>query len=275
MNSMSRIFMIIIFILFSGKAFSQYGMPMKLYHPEKMKQTETIVILDYKEPLNKDIEMDFVIALQNVWKITEFRVMAIDEVMENFGNLNNKDFKNPQYSFIYLVYGHSNGTSHPQDRRMILSYFLHEKAHRSTIDPVTAIAQSEFNYDIFDREAGLRKDLELLQAQVEQGAFVTSETADPSIKEKTLYIPANLMEKGSEEKLKIYPYKYKIVSKEELSKAIKTRQPNLCFIEQTNIELPMMTVIDIETGKALYHAKAADPIVGFVQDIKSLKKSLH
>jgi hypothetical protein len=82
------------------------------------------------------------------------------------------------------------------------------------------------------------------------------------------------MEKGIEEKLKIYPFKYQIVSKAELSKAIKEKRAGVCFIEQTNMDVPMMTVIDIETGTPLFHGEGAEPVSGFVQDLKTLKKSI-
>jgi hypothetical protein len=113
-----------------------------------------------------------------------------------------------------------------------------------------------------------------LQAQVEAGYFVKGEVADPVIKTKILYIPDGFMQKGSEEKLKIYPYKYKIVSKEVLSYVIKTKPDSICFIEQTNLDSPMMTVIDVGSGKPLFHTKAGAPVVGFIDDIKSLKKAL-
>jgi hypothetical protein len=275
MSLYTRIFSITaLFLLFSGKTFCQYGISMTLYHVEKMKQTETILILDYADPHNKNIDLTLNKAMLKVWKSNQFQVMNKEEAMSNYRNLNNKDFRNPQYSFIYITYGTSAYGNHPTDRRMILTYFLTEKATRNPTDPVTAIAQSELNYDLYDLESGLIKDLQLLQSQIESGVFAKAEAADPSIKLKTLYIPVSFMQKGSEEKLKIYPYKYKIVSKEVLSYVIKTKPDSLCFIEQTNIDSPMMTVIDLGTGKPLYHAKAGPPVVGFIDDIKSLKKSL-
>jgi hypothetical protein len=269
-----RVSIIVIIMLSSMKVFSQYGTPMKLFHTEKIKQTQTIVIVDYKEKLNKGIDDALSRAMAKVWKITTYQVLDKEEVISNYGNFKNTNLKNPLYSFIYITYGGSSDGNQPNDRRMILSFILTEKGSRNLTDPVTAIAQSEFNYDIYDRDAGLIKDLKLMQAQVENGFFVKDESADPSIKEKTLYIPVNLMEKGTEDKLKIYPYPYKIVSKDELSKAIKEHLPNLCFIEQTNIELPMMTVIDIETGRPLYHGQAGIAVTGFIQDLKLLKKCL-
>jgi hypothetical protein len=271
---MTKFFIAVLFLFSVEKVFSQYGLQMTLYHPDKIKQTETILILDYSDPHNKNMELPISKAMIKVWKSNPFQVMSKEEAISNYGNLNNKDFRNPQYSFIFITYGTSTYNNHPTDRRMILTYFLGDKGKRNLTDPVTAIAQSELNYELYDLEAGLIKDLQLLQTQVASGVFVKTEAADPIIKQKTLCIPHSFMQKGTEEKLKIYPYKYKFVSKEVLSNAIRSRNDTLCFIEQTNVDLPMMTVIDIATGKALFHGKAGPPVVGFIDDIKSLKKSL-
>src|SRR4051812_9001879 len=119
MSTFSRAIFFILFLFLSGKTFAQYGIPMTLYHPDKIKQTETILILDYKDPHNKNIELTISKAMIRVWKSNSFQVMSRSEAIDNFRNLNNPDFRNPQYSFIYINYGTSAYGNRPTDRRMI------------------------------------------------------------------------------------------------------------------------------------------------------------
>lgn len=262
----------LLFLLLFGMviSYAQYGVT-ALVKPEMVKNTETIVVVDYDLPENRSIEEPLEKALKKAWKVSPYKIMDKNAVLSNI----KKYYKSSSYSFLFIQYDKINKYGfQPFDRSLLLSLTITNKADAGVTPQVTALAKSELNYDICDLESELIKDLWILQDQINTGGFKFTD-ASALMKTRTLLIPASLVGKMTKEEIaKEYPYPFQIVSKEELSKAILDQTPNTCFVEHTNIPQPMMTVVDIPSTKVLYHGAGEVPIYGFGRTLKILKDKI-
>lgn len=268
---MKKIFVSFLLLTNSFMLLAQYG-TLELIKPEVVKSTETIVVVDYELPENKGLEAPLEAAMEKAWKISPYKVMARKALLSNI----KRYYKSSGYSFIFIQYEKINKYGfQPRNRNLLLTLAINNQGDPGAAPPVTALAKSELNYDICNPEAELVKDLWLLQDQVTNGAYRFA-MADPALKTRTLLIPVSYIGKMTEEELAAeYPYPFKVVTKEELSKAILEQTPNTCFVEHTNIPAPTVTVIDIPTGKALYQGTGEVPIYGFGRTLKILKDKVN
>jgi hypothetical protein len=257
---------IISFLTIHTFSYSQYGVT-ALVKPEKVKSTETIIVIDFGLPENKEIEEPLEKALKKTWTISGYKIMHKKAVLANIKQYNKSD-----YSFIYVQYDKiiKYGIS-TIDRTLLLTYAINNSAEPGSLPPVTAMAKTELNYDICNLEAELIKDFGILQDQVKKGLYKFGD-ADPVIKERTMLIPVTLLGKMTAAEIaKVYTYKFQIVNKEELSEAIINKSPGTCFIEHTHVPQSMITVSDIGSGEVLYQGVAEAPVYGFGKALKTLK----
>jgi hypothetical protein len=263
---MKNLVFILLFVLFSHLTYSQYGLT-SLVKPEKVKSTETIIIVDFSLPENKEIEEPLENALKKTWTYSSYKIMHKKAVLANI-----KQYNKSSYSFIYIQYEKiiKYGVQNV-DRTLLLTYAINSLAEPGNSPPVTAIARTELNYDILNTEAELVKGFRMLQDQLKKGVYKFGD-ADPLIKGRTLLIPVALPGKMTAQEIaRVYPYPFQIVSKEELSNSVINRTPNTCFIEHTHIPQSIITVTDIDTGEVLYQGVAEAPVYGFGKALKTLK----
>jgi hypothetical protein len=205
----------------------------------KFYQTKTLAILED----NPIAQYNFVIKefMQKEWKLTPFDFIKYS------------DFEakrmDPQYSFIML-----NEVSFDKDKSLTKYVFIslmlggNEKIVSNMPDlcPVP-LAYAEVDEDSYDYK--IQTILRFIQNHVElihkkpkvigTNMFKYYNDNMGSVKNKTLYlIPEELSKDcNTEEKIqKLYPYKFKLVTREEVSKAIDAKDSTVVFLHKVGPE---------------------------------------
>jgi hypothetical protein len=235
---MKRILTGFIFLVLCGIAISQNYVPSK----EDVKAfftTKTLVVLE-DNPL---MEYNYIIkdVMKKEWTITDYDFISSGEF--------EKKRKDPQYSFIYMaeVTFESDKTDAVY-RFMHLSlggdYFRMNEMPDIVAVPLAYYDVEEDNYDyklallvrFMQNHAILVRDHpEIMSANV----FKHYNDSIRDIKDKTLYVLENELspDVNSAARIKkIYPYKFKIATKEEIAQAIDDRNPDVVFLHKVGPE---------------------------------------
>lgn len=206
---------------------------------ENFYQTKTLVVLED----NPMAEYNFVIRefMQKEWKLTPYDFITYSEFEEKR--------MDPQYSFILL-----NQVRFDKDKSLAKYTFLslvlggNEPIVSNMPDlcPVP-IAYAEVNEDHYNYK--FQTILRFMQQHVETirsnpkliktNMFKIYNDNLGSVKEKTLYLIKDELapDCNTESKIKkVYPYRFKIVTREEVSKAIDERNPDVVFLHKVGPE---------------------------------------
>ena len=224
--------------LVGGAAFSQQYVPSKAdidaFYP-----TKTLVVLE-DNPL---LEYNYIIKdiMAKEWTITDYDFISSGEFEEKR--------KDPQYSFIYQAQvTFENDNTDAAYRFLHLSlggdYFRMNEMPDIVAVPLAYYSVEEDNYAyklavlirFMQNHAKLVKEHpEIVSANV----FKHYNDNIRDIRDKTLYLLENEISKdvNSAARIKkVYPYAFKIATKEEIEKAIEERNPDVVFLHKVGPE---------------------------------------
>lgn len=221
-------------------------------------KTKTLVVLE-DNPL---MEYNYIIKdiMKQEWNITEYDFITSKEFEEKR--------KDPQYSFLFMtLVTFENDKTDAQYRFVHLSlggnYFRLNQMPDIASVPVAYFDVEEDSYAyklgimlrfIQNHAILLRDHPEIMSANVLE--YYNKNIRD--IKDKTLYVLENELTKevNSVARIKsIYPYKFKIVTKEEIEEAIKERNENIVFLHKVG---PEGTKLDARCYKIIIGAGDAN-----------------
>lgn len=221
-------------------------------------KTKTLVVLE-DNPL---MEYNYIIKdiMKQEWNITEYDFITSKEFEEKR--------KDPQYSFLFMtLVTFENDKTDAQYRFVHLSlggnYFRLNQMPDIASVPVAYFDVEEDSYAyklgimlrfIQNHAILLRDHPEIMSANVLE--YYNKNIRD--IKDKTLYVLENELTKdvNSVARIKsVYPYKFKIVTKEEIEEAIKERNENIVFLHKVG---PEGTKLDARCYKIIIGAGDAN-----------------
>jgi hypothetical protein len=201
--------------------------------------TKTLVVL----PDNPLLEYNYIIkeVMDQEWNITEFDYISFKE----FEELR----KDPQYSFLYMSQvTFENDKTDARYRFLHLSlggdYFRKDQMPDIASVPLAYYSVEEDNYTyklailvrfIQNHALLIKEKPEIVSANVLQ--HYNDNIKD--IKQKTLYVLEEELsnEVNSTARIKkVYPYKFRIVTKEDITEAIKNRDPDVVFLHKVGPE---------------------------------------
>ena len=219
--------------------------------------TKTMVVL----PENPLLEYGYIIreVMDQEWKITEYEFITNDK----FEELR----KDPQYSFLYMSQvTFENDKTDARYRFLHLSlggdYFRMDQMPDIASVPLAYYSVEEENYTyklailvrfIQNHAILIRDQPEIISANVLN--HYNDNMKD--IKGKTLYILEEELAPGVNSTArikKIYPYNFRIVTKEEITEAIKNRDENIVFLHKVG---PEGTKLDARCYKVIIGAADA------------------
>ncbi len=247
------------------------------------KKSATLLVLDDD---NMTEYNDVIKACMNTfWKITPFEVINVNDF--------EKKRKDPKYSFIILSEA---SIKHFNDfyNFNILNFVL--GCSTGTIDDMPDLGSVPLSYVDVDEESYLYKmgafllymQLNITNSALNENIKVQNlkDVCSPELKNKELwFVKEDLAnEVNTIEKIKkIYPYTVKIVSTEEIEKAINEKNPNVAFLHKVGPEDPeknygycMNFIITAKEGQLLYandhKIEANEPDAFLAKDFKKMAK---
>lgn len=206
---------------------------------EKFYLTKTLVVLDD----NPMAEYNFVIKdfMKKEWKLTQYDFIKQNEFEEKR--------MDPQYSFILL-----NSVMFDKDKSLAKYTFLslvlggNEKIVSDMPDfcPVpiayTNVEQDHYNYKFQTILRFMQNHVETMHKypkMIKTNMFKFYNDSIGDVKDKTLYFIKEELapDCNTEAKIKkVYPHKFKIVTREEVSKAIDESNPDVVFLHKVGPE---------------------------------------
>lgn len=206
---------------------------------ERFYQTKTLVVLED----NPIAEYNFVIRpfMEKEWKLTPYDFIKYSEFEQKR--------MDPQYSFILL-----NQVMFDKDKSLAKYTFLslvlggNEKiaANMPDLCPVpiayTGVDEDSYNYKFQTILRFMQNHVELIKANpkmIKTNMFKYYNDNTGDVKDKTLYLVKEELapECNTEAKIKkVYPYKFKLVTREEVSKAIDESNPDVVFLHKVGPE---------------------------------------
>lgn len=220
--------------------------------------TKTMVVL-LDNPL---LEYNMVIkdVMEQEWNITEFEFINFSQ----FEELR----KDPQYSFLYM-----SQVTFEHDKTDARYRFLHLSlgGNYFRMDQMPDIASVPLAYYSVEEDNYIYK-LAILVRFIQQHALLIRERPEivsanvlqhyndnmKDIKEKTLYLLEEELapDVNSTARIKkVYPYKFRIVTKEDITEAIKNRDENVVFLHKVG---PEGTKLDARCYKVIIGAADAN-----------------
>ncbi|MBN2274971.1 MAG: hypothetical protein JXR41_13970 [Bacteroidales bacterium] len=254
---MKKIFAGLVILLLGGKVFSQSYVPSR-EDINAFYTTKTLVVLE-DNPL---LEYNYIIKeiMKQEWTITEYDFISSAEFEEKR--------KDPQYSFIYQAQvTFENDNTDAAYRFLHLSlggdYFRMNEMPDIVAVPLSYYSVEEDNYAyklavllrfMQNHALLIRDNPEILSANV----FKHYNDNIKDIQDKTLYILENELSKdvNSAARIKkVYPYKFRIATKEEIEEAIEERNPDVVFLHKVG---PEGTKLDARCYKVIIGAADAN-----------------
>ncbi len=201
--------------------------------------TKTLVVL----PDNPLLEYNYVIkeVMEQEWEITDYDFISFSEFEE-------KRF-DPKYSFLYMTQ-----VSFEQDKTDARYRFIHlslggDYFRMNQMPDIASVPVAYYNVEeeYYGYKLGIlvrfiQNHVKLIKEQPEIISANVFKHYNDNIKDirgKTLYLLENELAKeiNSAARIKkIYPYKFQIVTKEEIEEAIKERRDNVVFLHKVGPE---------------------------------------
>jgi len=206
---------------------------------EKFYQTKTMVVLDD----NPMAEYNFVIKdfMKKEWKLTQFDYIKKSEFEEKR--------MDPQYSFLLI-----NSVMFDKDKSLAKYVFLSlvlggkEKIVSDMPDlcpvPIAyyGVEEDHYSYKFQTILRFMQNHVEMMRKypkMIKTNMFKFYNDSIGNVKEKTLFLIKEELapECNTEAKIKkVYPYKFKIVTRQEVSKAIDESNPDVVFLHKVGPE---------------------------------------
>jgi len=254
---MKRILSGFIFIVLGGISFSQQYVPSR-EDVDAFYTTKTLVLLED----NPMLEYNYIIKeiMEKEWTITEYDFISSGEFEEKR--------KDPQYSFIYLAQ-----VTFENDKTDAAYRFLHlslggDYFRMNEMPDIVAVPLAYYNVEednyVYKLAVLLRfmqNHANLIKAHPEiisANVFKHYNDSIRDIRDKTLYILENELSKNVNSAArikKIYPYPFKIATKEEIEQAIEERNPDIVFLHKVG---PEGTKVDARCYKIIIGAADAN-----------------
>lgn len=235
---MNKLFFIIILLALSNLITAQTEVPSK-DQIQQFKRSKTLVVLDDSPFMGYNFKIKE--AIKNTWKSTKFEFISTAEYDEKRMNEDysfitldevwfTKDKTKAQYNFLCLSLGgkYKNQKDMPQLCTVPVSYL--EVDEDNYIFKLSALLQIiQDHIDFVENTPGI-SDINV-KKKINDRAYI--------IKTKELYVVKDELARdiNTESKFKkIYPYKFKFVSREELEKAIDEKKANIVFLHKVGPE---------------------------------------
>jgi len=249
------LFMIACFI--SNTGFSQSYIPSK-EEVTSFFNTKTLIVLEDNPMLQYNINIKSVI--EKYWTITEYDFISFKEFEEKR--------QDPQYSFLLMTQ-----VSFQRDkldaRYNFLQLLLGKKAFRVNQMPEICsvplayygVYEDSYVYKLGTLVRFIQKHVTLLK---EKPGMVSSNVLEyynkniKNIQDKVLYLVQDELAKeiNSVPRIKkVYPYKFKIVTREEIEEAIENQDENVVFLHKVG---PEGTRVKARCYKVIIGVKDAD-----------------
>jgi len=245
------------------------------------KKTTTLLVLDDDNPTDYNDVIET--CMKTFWTITPYQIIKVNDF--------EKKRKDPKYSFIILSEASMKHFDNFYNFN-ILNFVL--GCNTSSMDDMPDLGSVPLSYVDVDEDSYLYKlgaflmymQLNITNPQINENIQVQKlkEICSPDLKKKELWFvkedlanDVNTLEKIK----KIYPYSVKIVTAEEIEKAINDKNPNVAFLhkvgpEDTDIKgaYCMSFIIATSNGQLLYcndHKVDADsPDAFLAKDFKKI-----
>ncbi|MCK4853031.1 MAG: hypothetical protein KAT31_02190 [Bacteroidales bacterium] len=202
-------------------------------------KTKTLVVRD-KNPLNTfDAEIEEVMAQE--WNITEYEIIPFSEFEEKR--------MNPDYSFLFLTtVVFEKDKLNAKYRFLNVSMggdYFHLNMMPDLVSVPVAYANVEdesYNYKLGILVRFIQQHLRLIHKHPEiisANVFKQYNDNMKDVKQKTLYLLENEMANDINSAAKIrdiYPYKFKLVSREDIRQAIQDRDDDVVFLHKVGPE---------------------------------------
>jgi hypothetical protein len=244
-------------LFFAIPLFSQEYLPTK-ENLEHFFKTTTLVVLD-QNPLNT-YDSEIQEAMENEWTITKFQTIKYDEFEQKR--------KDPQYSFLMLVnITYENDKLNAVYKFLNLSlggdYFSMSQMPDIVSVPVAYknVDEDSYNYKLGILVRFIQNHIKLIYAHPEiisANIFKYYNDNKGDVKTKTLYLIPEELEPSINSKArisKLYPYKFKLVTSDEIKEAIKNRDESVVFLHKVG---PEGTRLDARCYKVLIGAGDAN-----------------
>lgn len=234
MSDMRKTVILTIMALWANLAFGQGLVPSK-QDINSFFHTKTLVVLQ-DNPL---LEYNMVIkqVMKQEWKVTKYDFISY----EQFKQMRN----NPQYSFLYMSDVTFDKDKTDAQYRFLFLSLGGDYARMNQMPDLASIPLAYYNVDEDNYIYKLAILVRFIQNHVklihEHPEIVSSNVLQyyndnmKEIKGKTLYLLQDELapDVNSTARIKkIYPYKFKIVTKDEITQAIKDRDPNVVFLHK-------------------------------------------
>ena len=239
---MKKILSLVTIILFVTATFAQREVAKKEYL-EAFTKTKTMVVLEPNPMSTYNFEIKD--AMSREWKITEYEYISVQDYEKmrkdskySFITLDDVEFKKDKtkakYTFICLSLGGKDfktTSDMPQLVTFPLSYRnVEEEYYAYKLGPILHFMQNHIELTKTNPNVKVTNIV----------AYYKKHT--PSMKNKTLYLMKENLSNdlNTESKFKkIYPYKFKFVTQEELAEVINSRQKDAVFFHKVG---PMETM---------------------------------
>lgn len=232
------IFAAVIATLFIGRGIAQDYVPSE-EELEHFQNTKTLVVLEANPLLEYNIRIKEVV--KNEWELTDYEFISAEEFKEKR--------KNPQYSFLVMT-----EVSFQRDKTNAKYKFLHlllggDYQRINQMPDLAAIPIGYTNVDERHYMYKLNTLVRFLQNHIRKisqnpdlisgNTFKYYKDNMENIKDKTLYVLKDELAPSINSRAKmekVYPYEFKIVSKEEIKQAIEERKENVVFLHKVGPE---------------------------------------
>ena len=234
-NKVMKYINVIIFLVF---IFSDTFAQNTVGTPEQLKQffkTKTLVVLE-EDPFNES-NIQLKTAVQKNWKLTEFEIISVDDY--------EKKKKNPAYSFLTIDKIYYEGDKAASKYNFLCLALGGNYKNDSEMPQLCTVPLSYADADEATFSYKIATMLNFLQNHI----LLTSKNQElksaniidyyqknlSELKNKVLYVSKDELELSinTEDKFrKTYPYKFKIVTRDEIEEAIDNNNPDVVFLHK-------------------------------------------
>ena len=236
--NMKPFYSLIAFILISSFTIAQNTVGT----PEQLKQflkTKTLVVLD-EDPFN-EANIQLKTAVQKNWKLTEYEFINVEDYEIKK--------KNPQFSFLTIDKVYYDGDKSASKYNFLCIALGGNYKNESEMPQLCTVPLS---YADAEQETYCYKIATMLNF-LQNHIILTSKNQElkssniidyykknlAELKNKTLYVAKDELDKliGTEDKFKkIYPYKFKFVTRDEIEEAIDNNNQDVVFLHKVGPE---------------------------------------
>lgn len=231
----NRFFILVLLLIVSNIINAQFGYG-KLEDIQKIKEIPLLVVLEKESDDTKDYNIALKNAFEKNWNFTsEIRIISNEE----FKKLNTKANKGKYAYFIKVVHKGDNGFSVIKSKGLItthdftLSIIKNKKPIHSIMYPSLIPNEADFKFIIQQIQYYLKGRVDYKTGKKSKKDIMSELSAKAeTLKNRILLLDKeDLTPKLIKEIDKIYSYKYKITTKEEIDSAILINNADIAYIK--------------------------------------------